>query len=787
MACSGVLKFGELARSLTATQPTSSPAIHGALELPFMKLRFLTLLGFIIILVLVSSASEAHTEDRQIRIEELVLSNDDFLIQPGTGLNVSPDGLALNDTHNSSTYTSAPIPAPISFNAVVPEWLADTPEASHIEIYLRTGRRINEWGDWQHIHPSLDWTLPDEKNIVGDMVAVPALDVTHNYVQFQVSLNRDKDLISPLLREMRLVFIDSTAGPSVEDMIAEQKLLDGQNALDRHAIDSTVDSYPKPFVISRDVWCTDPRCDYSDGLEYQPVTHLILHHTVSGSNGDSAALVRAVWAFHTINRGWGDIGYNYLADTEGVIFEGHLGGDDVVGIHARAANAGSMALALIGTYSVTTPPPPMLEAAVDLFAWKADQKNIDVFEASNTLPNVPYGLPHLMGHRDVEGTTQCPGDVAHALLPAIRDEVAKRIGLVSPYLVFDELSSAFVKSSANWYTAQFQCGYNTHAWYTWSTTNPSNATNWGEWRPAVPVDGRYRIDAYIPYCNTGKAETGGASYTIQHANGSSTITGNQNANVGLWMPLGEFDLRAGSGNVIRLTDLTTSDDWLGVWFDAIRLLKLETIPTAVNQSPADGSWSNQREILFQWHIEHPEQVAKTTFQVAADEQFQNIISTKEWPAVVESVPHTFDQDYAALYWRVTTTAISGSGYSSIPSRFGIDTEAPVSAVNALIWLEWSQQYLLTWQGEDALSGIDNYTVEYLRLDGGGNIWQPLIAGVNSTTAFFSPPDPNAVYAFRSQAMDVLGNMEPARETADITSDQAIFLSHAIIHPVILAD
>ncbi len=44
-----------------------------------------------------------------------------------------------------------------------------------------------------------------------------------------------------------------------------------------------------------------------------------------------------------------------------------------------------------------------------------------------------------MGHRDVSGTTECPADSAHTLIPAIRDEVAARLGLESPHIIVDEV------------------------------------------------------------------------------------------------------------------------------------------------------------------------------------------------------------------------------------------------------------------------------------------------------------------------------------------------------------
>ena len=382
-------------------------------------------------------------------------------------------------------------------------------------------------------------------------------------------------------------------------------------------------------MISREVWCVEDACNYDESeLEYHPVSHLILHHTVTGTgdDGDSAAIVRAIWKYHTNTLGWGDIGYNFLADIEGLIYEGHLGGDDVVGTHARDANEGSMGLALLGDFRFVYLSDPMFNAAVDLFAWKADQRDIDLFGASDVLPNVDYGLPHVMGHRDYAGETICPGDHAHDEIPAIRDAAAARIGQVSPHIYVDELSSAFTRSAtANWYEPTYNCGHNTHAWYTWSTLDPNQSTNWGEWRPEIPLNGRYQIEMFVPYCNTGAAETIGAHYTIQHADGVSDVVMDQDADVGLWISLGEYDLNAGTQTVVRLTDLTTIDEGFGVWFDALRLLPIEIFPSAINTIPADGIWLNQQDVLFAWTLEEPEQVLSTTLQIASDETFGELL------------------------------------------------------------------------------------------------------------------------------------------------------------------
>ena len=158
---------------------------------------------------------------------------------------------------------------------------------------------------------------------------------------------------SPNLQEFTLTFIDSTAGPTMEEMLAQQAKLD---AAQRPS--NAPDSYPRPSVISRTVWCIYADCTYTAGLEYSPATHLIVHHTVSSNdNTNWVATVRAIWNYHTYTQNWGDIGYNYLIDPNGIIYEGHLNADylnlDVIGTHASAANAGGLGTALLGTFTTS--------------------------------------------------------------------------------------------------------------------------------------------------------------------------------------------------------------------------------------------------------------------------------------------------------------------------------------------------------------------------------------------------------------------------------------------------
>ena len=80
---------------------------------------------------------------------------------------------------------------------------------------------------------------------------------------------------------------------------------------------------PLPAYENRDDWCPDGSCPPNSSPDFTNVTHLIVHHSAGvNSAADWAAVVRSIWDFHVITRGWSDIGYNWLVAPTGVIYEG---------------------------------------------------------------------------------------------------------------------------------------------------------------------------------------------------------------------------------------------------------------------------------------------------------------------------------------------------------------------------------------------------------------------------------------------------------------------------------
>jgi hypothetical protein len=124
-----------------------------------------------------------------------------------------------------------------------------------------------------------------------------------------------------------------------------------------------------------------------------------------------------------VSRGWGDIGYNFLIDRQGNIYEGRKGGDEVVGIHAGDYNYGSIGIALLGDYRTVEMTPAMKEALTSLIAWEADRFGIHPTESSDF---VHREFPNVVGHRDLWSTV-CPGDKVYQALGNVRQQVWQRL------------------------------------------------------------------------------------------------------------------------------------------------------------------------------------------------------------------------------------------------------------------------------------------------------------------------------------------------------------------------
>ncbi len=171
----------------------------------------------------------------------------------------------------------------------------------------------------------------------------------------------------------------------------------------------------EPPIILRLSWGADESIRRAAPRYADAVHFAIVHHT-AGSNSytraQSAAIVRGIQIYHVKGNGWDDIGYNFLVDKYGQIFEGRYGGMDrpVIGAHALGFNIGAVGVSVIGDYS-SAPISAAAKASLEqLLAWRLDIAHVDplsmVSRISGGSPKFPRGVPVLL--RAVSGSRLGP-------------------------------------------------------------------------------------------------------------------------------------------------------------------------------------------------------------------------------------------------------------------------------------------------------------------------------------------------------------------------------------------
>ncbi len=186
-----------------------------------------------------------------------------------------------------------------------------------------------------------------------------------------------------------------------------------------------------PAIVPRASWGADESIRRAPPQFAPQVRFSVVHHTAGGntySRAEAAAIVKGIQLYHVKGNGWNDIGYNFLVDRFGTVYEGRFGGVErnVIGAHAQGFNTGSVGVALLGTYGSTAPSSAAQEAITQLLAWRLDLAHADptaaltfVSGGSNRFPSgVPVLLRGVSGHKDT-GFTECPGDQLYGRLNAL--------------------------------------------------------------------------------------------------------------------------------------------------------------------------------------------------------------------------------------------------------------------------------------------------------------------------------------------------------------------------------
>ncbi len=227
----------------------------------------------------------------------------------------------------------------------------------------------------------------------------------------------------------------------------------------------------RPRIVSRAEWGANET--WRDPVPKMGTTLLagIVHHTASTNNytaDQGPAQMRNLYAYFTQSLNYADMGYNFLVDKYGTIYEGRSGctyGDvncdstamPTQGAHTAGLNINTFGVSAIGNYDVLAPQNPavMVESIASLMAWKLAPYGLApnapaYILSTDTSGSSKYSAGQtavtqvISAHRDV-GKTVCPGRYLYPYMGEVR---ARATQLLAPIIQGVSVTPAVLDYSA---------------------------------------------------------------------------------------------------------------------------------------------------------------------------------------------------------------------------------------------------------------------------------------------------------------------------------------------------
>ncbi|MEV8553961.1 peptidoglycan recognition protein [Streptomyces glaucescens] len=193
---------------------------------------------------------------------------------------------------------------------------------------------------------------------------------------------------------------------------------------------------PRPQIVTRRGWGANEKLREKTFIYTKKVKAAFVHHSATGNGyrcSQAPSVIRGIYRYHVRSMGWRDIGYNFLVDKCGKIYEGRAGGvaKPVMGAHTLGFNTNSMGVAVLGTFDSAKPTKAAVKALGRLTAWKLGLHGAD--PSGRTYLKSGGGnlyrkgknvrLHVISGHRD-GFATECPGRRLYAKLGSVRGYAA---------------------------------------------------------------------------------------------------------------------------------------------------------------------------------------------------------------------------------------------------------------------------------------------------------------------------------------------------------------------------
>ncbi len=258
------------------------------------------------------------------------------------------------------------------------------------------------WDAWEEVsaEPAPDGTLDGtEPVVVGDVARVQA----------RVSGTEP-------VHDLKLTVVDPGTSPADDDVPTPPEGVSPGGA----SVAAVSAVTPRPSINSRKAWGANEKM-----MTWKPkrgsIRAATIHHTAGTNNYSKSkvpAIIRGIYAYHAKTRGWGDIGYNFLVDKYGRIWEGRSGGvtKQTIGGHALGYNTNTTGISVLGNYENATVSKSAVSAVVSLAAWKLSLHGV---RAKGSVKINGTREQRIHGHRNV-AQTACPGRTLYKKLGEIR-------------------------------------------------------------------------------------------------------------------------------------------------------------------------------------------------------------------------------------------------------------------------------------------------------------------------------------------------------------------------------
>ena len=352
------------------------------------------------------------------------------------------------DTHGAKTFVyTEPI-----------DGLSIGVEQDDIDLHVRS-RIDGNWTAWQPLELEKEFdpmlretnlvTFPKPVTLVQvrgftKEYNVHPLRVADDPIRFQVASRR---LLRTIYRQPRIIqrhewgaddalLIDGDATVRSDINFTEVSESGGGSSARAQECERLQREHPDEFATTKTVQQDLRGRVYRWPKRYSPdIKLLVVHHTAESEAASERAGVermRLLYQYHAKSRGWGDIGYHYVIDEDGRVYEGRDGGDKVVGGHTYCANVGTLGVAMMGNFNDSQPTDKQMQSLQWLLAHLSEKHSID---PRGSVRFHGKRFTHVVGHRDVVSTA-CPGHFLASVLDQVRSNVSQ--GKINASVTFPE-------------------------------------------------------------------------------------------------------------------------------------------------------------------------------------------------------------------------------------------------------------------------------------------------------------------------------------------------------------